>query len=111
MWIKATPLRTRTDLIAVLATRAPIAAMRRAIREDRTYVLGGFTPVKGFPFYAARITSYHGRVWYVTMALDEARYLMHILWSENPPEAHLWAGNPDGTPSLMNGDIPQEKGQ
>jgi len=105
--MKAKPIRTRAELLAILALKAPLASQRRAIAEDRSILLGGFTPPEELPFYLVQINSYHGQKWFAALVLDEANYRMRIRWYDEAdiPWQH-WNGVPGGEPSLNNGDYP-----
>lgn len=100
------PLNRRADLIRLLRDRVPSRACGRAIDEGRVFVLGGFKPLQGFPYYAVKVDSHFGKRWYLTLECDDehhrliGRTIDSIDWS-------AWDGNPKGEPSLRNGDNPK----
>jgi hypothetical protein len=100
------PIRTRGELIALVARYAPSAACVTAINEDRAIVLGGFAPAKGFPCYIVRITSARGRVWHIAVDCDEegrkytTRTIAEIPWAD-------WQGRRTGRRPLIDGDDPE----
>lgn len=106
--MKARPLRTRTDLLALIRRHAPSRACARSIGDGRVIVLGGFTPPGGFPRWIVHVQSPHGRDWYAHVICDESRYQYRVQWSyeDDVPWAH-WDGQSDGRHPLRDGDTPE----
>jgi hypothetical protein len=73
-------LRSRDDLVALLADFPLSRAMKRAIVEPggTVEVLGGFAPTEGFPYYGVDVTSKHGRTWHVRVVCDETRHCLRV---------------------------------
>lgn len=103
--MKARPIHSRDDLIAVVRDHAPTRACERAIGEGRTEVLGGFTPVEGFPFLLLRVTSRFGKAWLLGLQFKESHNTMKPIWPETVPWAD-WDGRVGGR-SLKDGDDPK----
>ncbi len=110
------PIRTRAELLSLISGRAPSRACERAIRENRTKVLGGFAPPKGIPYFLVRIESAHGAVWYVKIFVNEEgrKYPIeyHRDTEEKPfePDWEHWSGkaNKSRIWNVINGDDPAE---
>ena len=100
----ARPIHTRSELIALIRQAAPSRACRRAIDEDRTQVLGGFTPPEGHPYFATITTSRHGRQWNLAVVVDEQRQRYRVVSFDRSPWQY-WDGRPDGR-SIHDGDDP-----
>lgn len=97
------PLRSREDLISLVAQHAPSAACARALSENRATVLGGFTPIEGLPSYVVYVRSFHGREWIIAVLADEGEQRYKIRNLDRIPWEH-WIGSPEGTRPLIDGD-------
>lgn len=104
--MRPTPLRIRADLLDIIVDYAPSAACARAIREDRATILGGFTAPGGLPRVLVRVTSRHGRVWYIGVEIDEDQYQYRIV---RPTQINWaqWCGQEAGHHPVFDGDEPQ----
>ena len=105
--MKARPLRTRDELLELVAQHAPTKACATAMREDRAIVLGGFNPVEDFPGWVVRITSRRDREWIVAVECDEVAYKFKVLHLTTVPWAN-WAGRSTGLNPLIDGDSPNQ---
>jgi len=108
MTLSFRPVRTKSDLGALLPAAAPTAACEKAIAEGRFIVLGGFTPPGAFPQWVARVESPFGRSWYVGIAVDEAarRYVPVSYHADNSLPWANWDGDSKGTRVLIDGEEP-----
>lgn len=102
--MKARPIHSREDLIAVVRDHAPTRACERALGEGRTEVLGGFTPAGGFPYLLVRVTSRFGKAWVLGLEINEAEYRM-TPFTTNGIDWAAWDGRIGGR-SLKDGDDP-----
>ena len=105
--MNAKPIRTRQDLIDLIALCAPSRSCERSIAAGRVEVLGGFTSAGGLPCWIVRIQSRRGRTWIIALNCDEkdrryqAEYLDSVPWLR-------WIGTSKGTRPLIDGDHPTE---
>jgi hypothetical protein len=100
------PLRTRDDLIRLVAQHAPSRACATAVFDNRALVLGGFTAPECLPCYVVQVRSQHGREWLIAVEIDDAgrqrvKYLDAVPWL-------YWDGRSDGRRPLIDGDSPTE---
>jgi hypothetical protein len=98
------PIRSRTDLLALVAQHAPSKACARAISENRAHVLGGFTPVEGLPCFIVRVTSKHERTWIIAVDVDEPHHRYRFRFIDEIPWNN-WDGTSGGE-RLIDGDLP-----
>lgn len=102
------PIRTRNDLVRLIAECCPSRACERAVREGRTTVLGGFTPPEDFPQWIVRVESARGTRWHIAIKCDEESYrLTHQWYAEDELPWAYWDGRSDGT-ALKDGEIARE---
>lgn len=97
------PLRSREDLLALVAHNAPSDACARAIQEDRATVLGGFNPVEGFPSYVVCVRSKHGREWIIAILVNEPDHKYHVRYLDSVPW-EVYIGVKGGGRPLIDGD-------
>jgi hypothetical protein len=98
----------RSDLIALVAKKAPQPACRRACLTGKVELLGGFTalPHLDLPGWIFEITAKHGTVFHIAVVPDHN----NLLWV-SPVDSvpwHLWAGRAiagEGY-SIYSGDRP-----
>lgn len=98
------PLRSRSDLTALVAQHAPSKACARAIFENRATVLGGFNPAGGLPCFIVRVTSKHERTWLIAVDVDEPHHRYKIRYIDDVPW-ESWDGRFNGK-RLIDGDKP-----
>jgi hypothetical protein len=72
--------------------------------EDRATVLGGFAPPEGLPYWLVKVTSRHGRVWYIGITCDDDANRFGTIHPDRPDWEH-WDGSMDGV-SVRDGDDP-----
>jgi hypothetical protein len=99
------PLRTRDDLLRLVAQHAPSRACATAVFDNRALVLGGFTAPECFPCYIVRVRSKHGREWFIACDVDEDTGRHQIRHIEAVPWRY-WVGRSDGRRPLIDGDDP-----
>lgn len=99
------PLRTKNDLIALVAQHAPSNACARALSENRATVLGGFAPIEGLPSYVVHVRSYHGKDWFIAVLVDEPSLRHRIRYLEVVPW-EMYIGKMNGKRPLIDGDKP-----
>ncbi len=82
------------------------AIVRALATEGEIEFLGGFNPIPptSHPGWIVQVTSEHDKVWYVAVIAYQNRYSIRIL---NKVPWKNWIGDFPGTPSLMNGDFPE----
>jgi len=98
--------QSKTHIILWLEKNCPRQAIVRALHEGEVEFLGGFSPVPptSHPGWIIRVTSVHGKIWYVAVIAYQNRYGIRIL--KDVPWQY-WTGNSEGKPgSLYNGDDP-----
>lgn len=100
------PLRTRDDLIRLVAQHAPSRACATAVIKNRATVLGGFTAPACLPCYIVRVRSDNGREWLIACEVDEDAGRHRIRRIDSVPWLH-WDGRSDGTRHLIDGDNPK----
>lgn len=74
-------IRTRDDLLDLIADAAPTKAAETAIRSRQgVRFMGGFVSSAGYPGWVVEL-DLHGRVWYLALWVDEIgrRYLTQEL--------------------------------
>jgi len=105
--MKPRPIRTRADLVRVIAHHCPTRACERAVSEGRTTVLGGFTPPGDFPQWIVEVESERGNRWYIAIKCDEEtyRFVPHWYQEADLPWAY-WDGTSNGS-RLVDGERPR----
>ena len=105
-----THFQSRTHIILWLADNCSRKAITRALYEGQVEFFGGFNPIlpTTHPGWIMRITSAHGRTWYVAVICYDRRYGIRIL-------GDVFWGNWVGTrpwgefrAQLHSGDHPEE---
>lgn len=99
------PIHRRADLLALVRDYVPSRACGRAMDEDRAIVHGGFEPPVGLPYWLVKVTSRHGRVWYIAVVCDEPRNRFSITYPDRVEWQH-WAGSINGK-GIKDGDDPR----
>lgn len=97
-------ISTRTDLIEFIRSTAPLKAVRRAMDDGGYEVLGGFAalPPHVLPGFIVKVTSKHGKVWPVAVAINEHKHQYEVYILDNIPWS-MWDG---GTLPIYRGDNP-----
>ena len=105
-----THFQSRTHIILWLENNCPRKAITRALYEGTVEFYGGFNPVPPtkHPGWIMRVTSAHGRIYYVAVICYDRRYGIRILrdvpWDK-------WYGTDSRDkfgPPLYRGDHPEE---
>lgn len=104
-----THFQSRTHIILWLENNCSRKAITRALYEGQVEFFGGFKPIPPttHPGWIMRVTSAHGRTWYVAVICYDRRYGIRIL--RDVPWGN-WVGlhhDPPGT-RLYSGDNPKE---
>ena len=107
-----THFQSRTHIILWLENHCSRKAIVRALYEGQVEFFGGFNPIPPTtrPGWIMRITSAHGRTWYVAVICYDRRYGIRIL-KDVPWDS--WCGiSKTGIsrygPILYSGDHPEE---
>jgi hypothetical protein len=102
------PIRTRDELLALVAANAPTKSCERAIQEpDTTTVHGGFTSPTGLSGWIVTVRAYRQQRWIIAIYVDEGarkyrvRRLKRVPWER-------WIGTSTGKRPLIDGDRPIE---
>lgn len=103
--MKARPLRSRADLLELVAQHPPTKACATALGERRSTVLGGFTPTEGLPCWIILVKSWRGREWIIAVECDEAKFEFNVKYLDAVPWK-CWAGKIGGRNPLIDGDSP-----
>lgn len=104
-------LRSRSDLIAVVARASEVPAIRRACVTGQVEVLGGFDtiPPGTLAGWILSVTAKHGTHWYVAVLADTYRH-RYIVRTQPYAPWRLWIGEramDDETGySIYSGDHP-----
>lgn len=106
--MKQIHFQSRLHIVSWLEKTCPRKAIIRALSEGQVEFFGGFNPVPptAQPGWIMRVTSAHGRTWYVAVIAyqDQNRYGIRVLrdvpWSS-------WCGMGFRT-QLFSGDNPDE---
>lgn len=98
----------RTHIMLWLESNCPRPSIVRALSEGQVEFFGGFNPIPPttHPGWIVRVTSIHGKIWYVAVIAYRDHYGIRILrdvpWDK-------WIGSTAKNRSaLMNGDHPTE---
>ena len=97
-------LRTRSDFIELIQIAAPYPAVRRAILQDGTEVLGAFKRTHGIDdtIILARVTSRAGKSWIVVLKFKPNPGV--IIVTEDDIDWSAWIG--DEQSNFTRGDNP-----
>lgn len=98
----------RTHIMLWLESNCPRPSIVRALSEGSVEFFGGFNPVPPtkHPGWIVRVTSIHGKIWYVAIIVYQQRFGIRVL--KDVPWGR-WVGDSRGQPgSLYNGDDPIE---
>ena len=99
--------QSRLHIVSWLAETCPRKAIVRALYEGQVEFFGGFNPVPPteHPGWIIRVTSAHGKIWYVAVIAYQNKYGIRIL--RDVPWGN-WVGSTYCTnrTALMNGDYP-----
>ena len=105
-----THFQSRTHIILWLADNCSRKAITRALYEGQVEFFGGFNPIPPttHPGWIMRITSAHGRTWYVAVICYGHRYGIRIL--RDVPWGNWYGTDSRGIfgPPLYRGDHPEE---
>ena len=103
-----THFQSRTHIILWLENNCSRKAITRALYEGQVEFFGGFSPIPPttHPGWIIRITTAHGKTFYVAVICYDRRYGIRILkdvpWDK-------WVGSTaKNRTALMNGDNPTE---
>lgn len=105
-----THFQSRTHVILWLENNCSRKAITRALYEGQVEFFGGFKPIPPttHPGWIIRVTSAHGRTWYVAVICYDRRYGIRILrdvpW-RNWVGTFAWGGF---RAQLHSGDHPEE---
>lgn len=97
-------ISTRDDLLEYIREHAPSSAVRRAIDDGKYEVLGAFAalPPHTMPGFIVKVTSKHGRVWPVAVAVNEVKHRYEVYILDTIP----WSLYDGGERAIYCGDHP-----
>lgn len=97
-------ISTRNDLLEYIRANAPLRAIQRAIDDGGYEVLGAFAslPPHTMPGFIVKVTSKHGTVWPVAVAVNEARHRYAVYILDTIP----WSLYDGGKRAIYCGDHP-----
>ncbi|MCK5613783.1 hypothetical protein KAR91_68595 [Candidatus Pacearchaeota archaeon] len=100
--------QSRAHLILWLENNCARKAIVRALYEGQVEFFGGFDPIPPttHPGWIMRVTSAHGRIWYVAVICYDRRYGIRIL--RDVPWGRWRGSTAKNRTVLMNGDNPTE---
>lgn len=100
--------QSRTHLILWLEKNCARKAITRALYEGQIEFYGGFDPVPptSYPGWIMRVTSAHGKTFYVAVIVYQNRYGIRIL--RDVPWGFWCGSTAKNRTALMNGDHPAE---
>lgn len=100
--------QNKNHILLWLENNCPRKAICRALREGEVEFMGGFNPIPptSSPGWITRVTSVHGRIWYVAVIAYQNRYGIRIL-RDIPWRNWVGSGEGGAPMNLMNGDFPE----
>lgn len=101
--------QSKTHIVRWLENNCPRKAIVRALYEGQVEFFGGFKPISPTtqPGWIMRVTSAHGRIWYVAVICYDHRYGIRIL-RDVPWDKWIGSTYVTNRSALMNGDHPIE---
>jgi len=105
-----THFQSRTHVILWLEKNCSRKAITRALYEGQVEFFGGFNPIPPTtqPGWIMRVTSAHGRTWYVAIICYDRRYGIRILKDVPWDKWHGTDSRGVFGPSLYRGDHPEK---
>ncbi len=102
--MKQVHFQSRTHIILWLEDHCPRPAITRALYEGEVEFFGGFDPVPptSDPGWIIRVTSVHGKIWYVAVIAYRDHYGIRIL--RDVPWGNWQGSTAKNRTALMNGD-------